>query len=86
MRRSTALLYDRRAFAMLIIYICGFGLSWYAKAFLERYCREFGANSQTTLSISFDPSLYEGKDGDPEGEEASAGEKSEKPLAGAGPG
>lgn len=71
--------YDRRAFAMLIIYICGFGLSWYAKAFLERYCREFGANSQTTLSISFDPSLYEGKDGDPEGEEASAGEKSEKP-------
>lgn len=66
--------YDRRAFAMLIIYICGFGLSWYAKAFLERYCREFGANSQTTLSISFDPSLYEGKDGDPEGEEASAGE------------
>ena len=69
--------YDRRAFAMLIIYICGFGLSWYAKAFLERYCREFGANSQTTLSISFDPSLYEGKDGDPEGEEASAGEKSE---------
>ena len=55
--------YDRRAFAMLIIYICGFGLSWYAKAFLERYCREFGANSQTTLSISFDPSLYEGKDG-----------------------
>lgn len=71
--------YDRRAFAMLIIYICGFGLSWYAKAFLERYCREFGVNSQTTLSISFDPSLYEGKDGDPEGEEASAGEKSEKP-------
>ncbi len=71
--------YDRRAFAMLIIYICGFGLSWYAKDFLERYCREFGANSQTTLSISFDPSLYEGKDGDPEGEEAPAGEKSEKP-------